>query len=119
MTIIEGRDWKWGDQNGTEDSIGIVYRVIDGEEVYVSNGSTGVYMKSIEFEQNEKYQINFLKIILNPWFRLLLLVYFRKTLKNLIFYCSLINSRFHFDFLFVYGFPGRKQILNGFSHLET
>ncbi|XP_022329660.2 uncharacterized protein LOC111128368 [Crassostrea virginica] len=53
--VRQGRDWKWGDQNGTEDSIGIVYRVIDGQEVYVRwpNGNKCNY----RFGYNNKYDL--------------------------------------------------------------
>lgn len=35
FTIIIGPDWRWGNQNGSEDSIGTVYRIIPTGEVYV------------------------------------------------------------------------------------
>lgn len=34
--VRRGLDWQWGDQNGSEDSIGTVYRVKNRGEVYVS-----------------------------------------------------------------------------------
>lgn len=33
---MKGYDWQWGDQDGSEESIGTVYRVEDRGEVYVS-----------------------------------------------------------------------------------
>lgn len=35
FTIIIGPYWRWGNQNGSEDSIGTVYRIIPTGEVYV------------------------------------------------------------------------------------
>lgn len=33
--LIQGPDWQWGDQNGSDDSIGTVYRVQKSGVVYV------------------------------------------------------------------------------------
>lgn len=36
LTFLKGYDWQWGDQDGSEESIGTVYRVEGRGEVYVS-----------------------------------------------------------------------------------
>uniref|UniRef100_A0A8W8LHZ3 MIB/HERC2 domain-containing protein n=1 Tax=Magallana gigas TaxID=29159 RepID=A0A8W8LHZ3_MAGGI len=43
--VRKGPDWRWGNQNGSEDSIGTVYRIIPTGEVYVRwpNGNKSNY----------------------------------------------------------------------------
>nr|XP_022329659.1 uncharacterized protein LOC111128367 [Crassostrea virginica] len=53
--VRKGPDWKWGDQNGDEESIGTVYHVKNRNEVYVRwpNGNKSNY----RFGYNDKYDV--------------------------------------------------------------
>lgn len=41
LFFLLGPDWKWGDQNGDEESIGTVYHVKNRNEVYVRHFNLG------------------------------------------------------------------------------
>lgn len=49
-----GPDWQWGNQNGSEDSIGTVYRIKSRGEVYVRSLMFIIKKNNVPFLQNQK-----------------------------------------------------------------